>query len=51
MTAAQTTRIRSARDSDTEAITHLQRHIVDTTLMTFATEARSLSDWQDKVPI
>jgi phosphinothricin acetyltransferase len=49
MIAAQTTRIRPARDSDTEAITHLQRHIVDTTLMTFATEARSLSDWQEDI--
>jgi L-amino acid N-acyltransferase YncA len=42
-------RIRAARDGDTEAITHLQRHIIDTTLATFATEGRSLSDWQDDI--
>lgn len=41
--------IRAARDGDTEAIAALHGRVVDTTLMTFTTQHRSLSDWQDDI--
>ena len=41
--------IRPARDSDAEAIAALHGLVVDTTLMTFTTQHRSLSDWQDDI--
>lgn len=44
-----TFRIRDARDEDTEAVAALHAQVVEQTLMTFTTETRSLSDWQDDI--
>ncbi|MBY6055543.1 GNAT family N-acetyltransferase [Leisingera daeponensis] len=41
--------IRPARDADTEAVAALHGYFVDHTLVTFTTERRSLSDWQDDI--
>ncbi|WP_420003305.1 N-acetyltransferase family protein [Arenibacterium sp. LLYu02] len=41
--------IRPAREGDTEAIAALHRLVVDTTLMTFTTQHRALSDWQNDI--